>query len=146
MKQRLLLLPQTADHKSHYALYNKIDVALDCFPYAGTTTTVEALFMGVPVITLRKSGPESVHAHNVGCSLLTQAGLGDTCIANDLDDFVAKAQAAANDICWRTQLREGLRQTLLDSPLCDAKQHTSNLHAAYRDIWRSYVEAQGIKK
>ena len=69
------------------AKYARMDISLDTFPYAGTTTTVEALLMAVPVVTLRATGPEATHAQNVGVSLLTQVGCTEL-IANNEDEFV----------------------------------------------------------
>ena len=78
------VLPATHDH---LAKYSRMDISLDTFPYAGTTTTVEALLMAVPVVTLRATGAGATHAQNVGVSLLTQVGLTEL-IANSEDHFV----------------------------------------------------------
>ena len=69
--ERVELVAWLLRHDSHLALYNRIDIALDAFPYNGTTTTCEALWMGVPLVTLRGDR----HAGRVGASLLTQVGL-----------------------------------------------------------------------
>merc|ERR1711862_1026796 len=75
------LQPQTGGHLS---MYNYVDVALDTAPYAGTTTTCESLYMGVPVVTLRGRG---IHAQNVGASLLNTVQLGDL-VANTEQEYV----------------------------------------------------------
>ena len=110
------LLPQTATTAAHLALYDQIDIALDPFPYNGTTTSCEALWMGVPVICLRGDR----HAARVGASLLTHAGLPDL-IADHVDDYIGLAQALAADVMRRAALRQGLRAQLAGSKLCDAR-------------------------
>ena len=111
----LPLAPKTASHLQQYAM---IDVCLDPFPYAGTTTTMEALHMGVPCLTMRGRG----HAHNVGVSLVTHVGLpGDVWIAEDRHDYVNKAVRVARDVAGLRQVRRGLRTRVAESPLCDVR-------------------------
>ncbi len=109
---RLRFLPRDPDVPGHLARYAGIDVALDTFPYHGTTTTCEALWMGVPVVTL--AGDR--HASRVGASLLSAAGRTQWC-TRDRDAFVAAARAAArcalDDPASRLQLREQLASSLL---------------------------------
>jgi predicted O-linked N-acetylglucosamine transferase (SPINDLY family) len=104
---------------AHLGLYHGIDIALDPFPYNGTTTTCEALWMGVPVLTLAGE----VHAARVGASLLTHAGLPDW-ITNSTAEYVQRAIAAARDIAALAELRRALRERLRTSPLCDAVAFT----------------------
>lgn len=100
---------------AHLKLYNGVDIALDPFPYNGTTTTCEALWMGVPVVTLAGR----VHAARVGASLLTHVGLPEW-IAPSTTEYVQRAVAAAQDLNTLSHLRETLRERLRASPLCDA--------------------------
>jgi predicted O-linked N-acetylglucosamine transferase (SPINDLY family) len=123
-----------ADHMAHYAA---VDIALDPFPYNGTTTTCDALWMGVPVITWRGDR----HASRVGASLLSQLAL-DELIAEDLDGYVATAAALAADRPRLAGLRATLRDRLIGSPLGDAKGFTRALESAYRDIWRDCCARQ----
>ena len=97
------------------ALYNRIDIALDPFPYHGTTTTCEALAMGVPVISLVGDR----HSARVGLSLLSAVGLADLAVHSP-EAFAAQAAQLAADPASLTALRAGQRQQLLASPLCDA--------------------------
>jgi len=115
----------------YLANYQRVDIALDPFPFPGGTTTVEALWMGVPVLT-RRGNRFLSHA---GESLLHTAGL-DSWIADDDDDYVAKAQAYAHDRVGLAACRAGLRQQLVASPLCDATRFAGHLDAALHDMWQ----------
>jgi predicted O-linked N-acetylglucosamine transferase (SPINDLY family) len=125
---RLDLRSSAASLAEHFAMYREIDVALDTFPYCGTTTTCEALWMGVPVVTL--AGER--HASRVGASLLGCAGLGEL-IARDADDFLRIATSAVG----RTARAE-LRDQVQSSPLMDARRFTRELEDVYRMMWRDY--------
>lgn len=113
--QRIICLPYAHSLGDHLRCYNAIDIALDTFPYHGTTTTFEALFMGVPVISLAGK----THASRVGVSILTGMGLQDLC-AQNREEYISCAGALAADQERLAQLRHSLRQRLLESPLCDA--------------------------
>lgn len=129
-RSRIDLLAYVRGQAEHLALYGRLDIALDSFPYNGTTTTCEALWMGVPVLTLKGDR----HAGRVGSSLLSAAGLEEL-IAEDADDFVAKASALATDLPRLASLRQALRQRLVESPLCDATALARAVEAAYRTMW-----------
>eukprot|EP00929_Paragymnodinium_shiwhaense_P077543 TRINITY_DN39933_c0_g1_i1.p1 TRINITY_DN39933_c0_g1~~TRINITY_DN39933_c0_g1_i1.p1 ORF type:complete len:927 (+),score=173.35 TRINITY_DN39933_c0_g1_i1:112-2781(+) len=121
------LMPQT---DSHMQMYSLVDVALDTAPYAGTTTTCEALYMGVPVVTLRGSG---IHAQSVGASLLEAVQLGDL-VAQSESDYVTIATSLAKNTVRLAALRAGLRTRMLRSPLCDAPRHTARLERLYANM------------
>lgn len=122
----------------HLAAYGRVDIALDTFPYNGTTTTCEALWMGVPVVTL--SG--STHASRVGVSLLSNAGLAELIAAN-VDDYIRIAAQIASDIGRLTVLRSGLRERMKASPLLDAQRFARAVEQACRQMWRAWCEQQG---
>jgi len=100
--------------EQHLRTYHRIDIALDTFPYHGTTTTCEALWMGVPVVTLAGA----THASRVGVSLLENAGLGDW-VAASLEEYVELAAAKASRPDLLESLRAGLRNRLANSALTD---------------------------
>jgi predicted O-linked N-acetylglucosamine transferase (SPINDLY family) len=127
---RIEMIPWIKGHAEHQETYGRVDIALDPFPYNGTTTTCEALWMGVPVITLAGT----THAGRVGVSLLTHAGLPELIVASP-EAYVALAVELANDLPRLQGLRESLRARLAASPLCDAEGFTRALEAAYRGMW-----------
>lgn len=91
---RIDLLPHTSGTFDHLSMYSAMDISLDPFPYAGTTTTTESLYMGVPCVTLAGN----CHAHNVGVSLLHAVGLADGWIAHTQDEYVELAVRRGSDI------------------------------------------------
>jgi FkbM family methyltransferase len=133
-RERILTKPSTASFLDHLAAYGDVDICLDTFPYHGTTTTCEALWMGVPVITL--AGDR--HASRVGVSLLTNVGLPEL-IAQDVDQFVQLAVRLAADPAALAAMRESMRERLLDSPLTDAAAMARDFEDAIRGMWRVFV-------
>ena len=126
-----LTLEGRSPRADYFAAYNRIDIALSPFPYPGGTTSVEGLWMGVPVLCRRGDRFLS----NICVSMLHAAGLADW-IAQDNDDYVAKAVAFAADAPRLAALRSSLRATVLASPLCDAPRYARHLEAAFEAMWR----------
>jgi protein O-GlcNAc transferase len=110
-----------------------MDVALDPFPYNGTTTTCEALWMGVPVVALIGDR----HASRVGLDLLTRVGLPELA-APDAESYVRRAAGLVEDLPALSSLRQGLRERMRQSPLCDAARFGRDFDAALRQMWRQY--------
>jgi predicted O-linked N-acetylglucosamine transferase (SPINDLY family) len=131
-----LLLADAAERHEILATYNTIDIALDPFPYGGGTTTAEALWMGVPVITWR--GDRFVG--RVSESILTIAGMSEF-VATSAEEYVAKAVGLAADPPALAGLRAGLRDRLVQSPMCDAVRFTRDLEDAYRTMWTRWCDA-----
>jgi predicted O-linked N-acetylglucosamine transferase (SPINDLY family) len=129
--ERVRMVPRVASTEEHLGLYGKIDIGLDPFPYNGTTTTCEALWMGVPVVTLRGDR----HAGRVGASLLGRVGLGDW-IADTKEGYVALAVSWASRRDELAALRRELRERVARSPLRDARGLTRAIEDAYRTMWR----------
>ncbi|MBI5780856.1 MAG: tetratricopeptide repeat protein, partial [Rhodocyclales bacterium] len=131
--KRLELVSWLPSRQDHLAFYSRIDIALDTFPYNGTTTTCEALWMGVPVVAL--AGDR--HAGRVGVSLLSRVGLTEL-IARTPEDYVRLAVDLANDTARLARLRVGLRERMKNSSLCDATGFNADLEQAYREMWRAW--------
>ena len=132
-RERIELLSYEHSYRGHLDMYNRIDIALDPFPYNGTTTTCEALWMGVPVITLAGK----THASRVGVSLLSNIGLPEF-IAETPDEYVKMAFTLAADVNSLQSLRMRLRAAMEQSPLTDAKRFTLNLENCLREMWQRY--------
>jgi predicted O-linked N-acetylglucosamine transferase (SPINDLY family) len=139
--QLLSEVPEKYKHlpfgKRYMGLYEHIDIVLDTFPWNGHTITCENLWMGVPVVTL--SGQR--HASRIGSSVLTAVGLPDL-IARNPDEYIRIATDLAGDLESLEQLRAGLRQTMLNSPLCNGRKFTEDLEARYREIWQRWCRRQ----
>jgi predicted O-linked N-acetylglucosamine transferase (SPINDLY family) len=128
---RIELLGREPSFVKHLATYHRVDIGLDTFPYHGTTTTCEAMWMGVPVLTLAGKA----HVSRVGVSLLTRVGLSEL-MAPTPADYVKIAAELAQDVSRRRQIAGGLRDRMRASPLTDARGFVANLESAYRQIWR----------
>ncbi len=121
--------------RDYLELYHRIDIGLDTFPYNGHTTSLDALWMGVPVIS--RSGPTVVS--RAGLSLMTALGLSEL-VAETNDQFVQIATSLANDRKRIATLRSGLREQIQQSPLMDAARFAQNLENAYRLMWQHWSE------
>lgn len=123
---------------AHLEAYRRVDVALDPFPYHGTTTTCEALWMGVPVVTLAGAH----HAARVGVSLLHAVGLEEF-IARDRAKYVELAVRLGSDLARLAELRATLRERMKRSRLLDARAFARDMEAAYREMWREWCAKPG---
>jgi protein O-GlcNAc transferase len=130
---RLRLVPSAPNFGSHLELYQQGDIALDTYPYNGTTTTCESLWMGLPVITL--SG--ATHVSRVSRSILSCVGLSELA-AESPDDYVHRAVSLAMDHERLRRLRSELRERMHRSALCDASGFVARLESAYREMWRQW--------
>ena len=127
---RIGLYDALRSNEDHLGFYGKLDIALDTFPYNGVTTTCEALWMGVPVVTL--SGMTS--ASRFGESLLRQVGMPDL-IAHSVESYIQLAIALAKSKELRYELRDGLREKMSKSWLRDEKCFVRSMENAYRQVW-----------
>jgi predicted O-linked N-acetylglucosamine transferase (SPINDLY family) len=131
--ERIELAAITPDITGHLAFYSRVDIALDTFPYHGTATTCEAMWMGVPVITLAGQMPAS----RVGVSLLTNVGLPEL-VAHSPAEYRQRAVTLAGDLPRLTELRQTMRSRMESSALMDAPRFARNIEAAYREMWRRW--------
>ena len=134
---RLELVARTASRAEHLALYARVHVALDTVPYNGTTTTCEAMWMGVPVACMLGDR----HAARVSASLVAAAGHPEWAAA-DADGFVATATRLAGDRDGLARVRSGLRAGMAGSALMDAGAYGARFHAALRRGWSSWCDGQ----
>ena len=119
------------------ALHHRADIALDTFPFNGTTTTCHSLWMGLPVVTLAGVS----HVARVGVSMLTNIGLTGM-IANSVEEYVSIAIGLAQDPARLNTLRRGLRDRMLSSPLTDARRFTRHLEDRLRQVWALWCSRQ----
>ena len=131
---RLISLPN-ASRIEYFKYYHRIDLALDSFPYTGHNTTLDGLWMGVPLVTL--AGPTVVSRGSL--SILSNLGLTDLAVHNK-SDYVARAVALAQDRSRLRELRAGLRERLERSVLMDASQFARQAESAYRTMWHKWCE------
>jgi protein O-GlcNAc transferase len=130
--------PENAEHLASYA---DIDIALDTFPYHGTTTTCESLWMGRPVVTLAGK----IHASRVGVSLLSNVGLPEL-IAGTAEEYVQVAVALAKDRARLRQLQSGLRKQMEASPLMDAAGFAREMERVYGEIWETRRRSELVRR
>ena len=133
--ERLQLQGILASRNEHLATYHQVDIALDTFPYPGVTTSVEALWMGVPVLSMQGDRFLSCTAS----SIAHNAGLPEW-IAADQDDYVAKAVRFSADLQRLAALRAGLREQVLASPLFDAPRFAKNFEDALWGMWQRHQD------
>jgi predicted O-linked N-acetylglucosamine transferase (SPINDLY family) len=136
--ERLRLLGRDEAPLAHLQRYGEVDIALDPFPYNGVTTSFEALWMGVPVISLAGASP----AARMGATIATHLGHAEW-IAATPQEYVDKALALAADPARRQQLRRRLREELKASSLMDGPGFARRLEAAYRGAWRQWCAQAG---
>ncbi len=134
---RVDVIPRVPSIAAHLAVYDRIDLALDTFPYHGTTTTCEAAWMGVPTLTLAGA----MHTGRVGVSLNTALGL-DAFTAGSPDEYVSKGVAMAADPDTLGVVRADLRTRMGASRLCDAPAFARGLEDAYTTLWRAWCARQ----
>jgi len=132
-KERTEFYQRLPSMEDHLGLYNAIDISLDPFPYNGATTTCEALWMGVPVVTLLGDR----HAGRVGASILSNVGLTDF-IAHDINSYIDLAVEMSANTSYLQKIRAGLRERMQSAPLCDALSFASDVETAYQNMWRKY--------
>ncbi|MCE8014809.1 tetratricopeptide repeat protein [Halomonas sp. MCCC 1A17488] len=132
-----LLMEGPAQHQEFLATYQRIDIALDTWPYSGGLTTCEALMMGVPVVT--RVGPTFAGRHSA--THLVNAGLSEL-VTDSWEEFRKRATELAADLPNLAVIRAALRTILTDSPICDGPRFASHLATALRAIWQRHCEGK----
>jgi len=133
---RLDVRSWTKSRREHLEMYNEVDIGLDTYPYHGTTTTCESMWMGVPVVT--RLG--NMHVSRVGSSLLSSVGIGELATP-DWEKYVDVAVELAQDPTRLSDMRGGLREKMSTSPLMDAIGHARSVEAAFREAWRRWCRS-----
>ena len=130
---RLIIGNYESSIEIHLRSYHQIDISLDTYPFHGGTTTCQALWMGVPVVSLIGER----HASRTGLSILSAVGLTEL-IAYTPEEYVDICVKLANNLDYLQQLRARLRAQMQASPLMDGKQFTQRLEATYRQMWEKW--------
>ncbi|MEA2734286.1 MAG: hypothetical protein QOE14_737, partial [Humisphaera sp.] len=133
---RLHVLGPLATAAEHLSIYARADVALDTFPYHGTTTTCDALYMGVPVVTLAGQ----THVSRVGVSLLHTVGL-EHLVAQTPQQYVEIATRLSEDREPLSRLRAELRPRMQSSPLFDGRGLAGEMESAFRQAWQRWCSS-----
>ncbi|MBF0587515.1 MAG: tetratricopeptide repeat protein [Magnetococcales bacterium] len=128
---RLELICEKDGLSQHLALYQRVDIALDPFPFTGATTTFQALWMGVPVITLLGES----FIQRMAADIIIHSGLQELAAENK-EQYQSLAVELANAPARLATLRQELRQRLMDSPICDASRYAEHVERAYLEMWQ----------
>ncbi len=124
--------------EEHLRLYGQVDIGLDPYPFNGWLSTLEALWMGVPVVTLALE----VAMSRGGATILTRLGM-DALVTASPEAYVATATRLAANLDVLARIRSGLRARMLASPLCDSRRYARQVEAAYRQMWRTWCNGRG---
>ena len=114
-------------------IYNEIDIALDPFPFQGNTSSIESIWMGVPVIVLKGNRYLSHFGESINSNLNMQDW-----IAKDYDEYISKAVKFSSDLDQLSKIRISLRNMLLSSPICDPVDFTEHFSSMLYQIWEKF--------
>ena len=130
---RIIFSPREKERLNHYKMYRKIDLSLDTFPYSGVTTSIESIWMGVPVLTLKGTNFTSRCGESINLNLKMPEF-----IANDKNDYINKAISISKDYNNLKDLRKSLRQKASISPLFDTENFGHEFSKLLKEIWSTY--------
>ena len=134
-----VLIEGPVGHKTLLETYNRIDIALDPWPYSGGLTTCEALLMGVPVVTF--PGPTFAGRHSA--THLVNAGLPEL-VVHSWEQYQQRVIELASDLDSLKRIRSHLREVLMGSPVCDSQRFANHFASAMRAIWQRYCEGKPV--
>ena len=132
-KSRIIFLSAKPKKEEHYKIYNDIDLALDTFPYPGVTTSFEAIWMGVPVLTMKGNNSVSRCGESININLNLK-----NFIAKNYEEYVNKAVLVSKNIKELSEIRKSLREKALASPLFDVKNFSKNFSDTINKIWLNH--------
>jgi predicted O-linked N-acetylglucosamine transferase (SPINDLY family) len=137
VRDRISVLPCTLSHEEHLSTYNQVDIAIDTFPYSGTTTSCEALFMGVPVLSMYDS-EFYFHPQNVTCSILKNSGMEEYIFNSDeeLQDKI-KSLLDKPEIFWK-ELKTKTRNQFLNGLVCNKKEYMKNIQGLFTELFNKH--------
>lgn len=138
---RIVILPCTLSHEEHLSTYNQVDIAIDTFPYSGTTTSCEALFMGVPILSMYDS-EFYYHPMNVTCSILKNSGMEEY-IFNNEDELNRKIKDLENKPkeFW-VKLKENIRKQFLEGKVCNKKEYMKNIQELFTNLVNKQITSK----
>jgi len=132
---KILFSPMEKDKKNHYKMYNKVDISLDTFPYPGVTTSIESIWMGVPVLTLKGNNFTSRCGESINLNLEMPEFIADNKI-----DYINKAIKICEDKEKLALIRKSLRERALKSPLFDTVSFGKNFCDLLNKVWKKYSQ------
>jgi predicted O-linked N-acetylglucosamine transferase (SPINDLY family) len=137
VQKRITTLDCTLSHEEHLGTYNQVDIAIDTAPYSGTTTSCEALFMGVPVFSLYDK-IFHFHPQNVTVSILKNSGL-DFYVCDNNKEIIDKIKILEEKPIefWKT-LKEDTRKQFLNGKVCDKSEYLQNIQALFIDLFNKH--------
>jgi predicted O-linked N-acetylglucosamine transferase (SPINDLY family) len=138
VRSRIYVLPCTLSHEEHLSTYNQVDIAIDTFPYSGTTTSCEALFMGVPVLSLYDQ-VTFFHPMNVTVSILKNSDMSEYVFHNnkELHTKIKELQDKPVEF-WKT-LKVNTRTKFLEGKVCNKKEYMKNIEELFTNLYKELV-------